>query len=368
MNRYRLNQILEILLLPLMDSKWGEQDYVLSCYQEYNSFNVISKDRTMSGYERRTKSNQYKKERKKLLEYLVECNHWRIKSIDDVEQIYDLYYSMSSVDSFIKKLKKEYLYHEKKVEYKELISYYYILEILPQITNSLITYRDGVAAIYPWIDKKDIFNSGSVFNKIEVWNLLSRMTVPDLYIAVAAVENNLGLEALYEQDFNLFLADKLLIKNFENGLAENHIHFNVGLDYMIEWLSYVDIGFMEEIQDKTWNNSNLSRVQVSIFRYYAAIYLEKEKKADFRKWLYDKDIILPEVYKLLEQLYNGCYKGNLSKNCVEYIKKSRRYYETVNRIVGAAWIWSNVAWRNYTTFSLRMARRGEMDSALFGGK
>lgn len=323
MNRYRLNQIVKILLFPFIDSQLGKRDYLLSCYVSYSNFQKIIKDNSNSAMEREKRNNDYIQSKRRLYEYLVEKNHWRVKNEDDVEQICNMYYSMEELEKYINYIQK---FMGGRISEEHCINCYYILEILPSISCSLITYRDGIAAIRPWIEKdkrsrkEEIFNCGSIFNKIEVWSLLGRIMSPDILISIAAVENGLGMEALYEQDFNILLADKLLVKSLQNGLAENHIHFNVGMDYQMIWLWYMNISFVEKINILEYEKYKhdqkeklYKRIQMALFRYFAADYLEK-RFGDFSIYL-DK-AVSPCIREILLYLYKGECIGELKQETI----------------------------------------------------
>ena len=330
MNRYRLNQILEILLFPLIDSKMGEQDYLLSCYQIYEEFKEITKDSAIGVRARKKRNNQYRQAKNSLIEYLTERNHWRVKSEDDVEKICDLFYSMFQLEEHMDDMRYRLDVPEHLDVKVTCIDSYYLLKILPEISLSLITYRDGIAAIRPWIDKgnsngiNDIFNSGSVFNKIEIWNLLGRMMAPDLLIAVAAVEHKLGIEALYEQDYNLVLADKLLVKSLQNGLAENHLHFNVGIDYEIVWISDMCLDFVEKVNPNACGKEIFARIQLALFRCIAACFLESDAdKIDFHTYLAKQSKEYIVFYEMINSLYKGKYEGQIRE---EYIADIAQLY------------------------------------------
>lgn len=323
MNKYRLNQILEILLFPVMDSELGKEDPLLTCYKAYREYMQESHRIEISIRTRADCEKEYKKARKKLVEYLVERNHGRVKSEDDVQMLLDLYYSMTELECEMEYLARVRADRKYANILMENISSCYI-KSLARISCSLITYRDGVAAIRQWVDKdvahKDLFSSSSVYSKIEIWNLLCRFTAPDLYIVIAAIENKLGLEALYEQKPNIALADKLLVKSIQKGVAENHLHFSVGFDYEIVWLYYTNLNFVEKQKAGVWKTDIYKQLQLALFRYFAANYLEQEEKGEgFGVWL--RNPAWKELFEIIYKLYVGEYIGEVSKECQEVIYK-----------------------------------------------
>lgn len=131
------------------------------------------------------------------------------------------------------------------------------------------------------------------------------MTTPDLYIVMAAVDNKLGLETLYGQKSYIALADKMLGKVLQKGLAENHMHFNVGMDYEMIWLNYVNLSFMEEMSLGAWKKEEggWCRLKLALFRVLAACYLEDGNYEEgFDQWLRHEDTngdMTDMVYALL---------------------------------------------------------------------
>lgn len=298
MNRYRINQILSVLLFPFCDPELGEKDWLLQKTIEYEKFRKYNGDDLKSMAAREDQFGKYRHACSNLQHYLEKRNEGRIKSYDDLMQLCEHYYSMQEL---LKKL-QEYDTAEKVCgTWREQIAVFYY-EKLEKVAKSLITYRDGVAAIRTWNvkdpDKEDLFAAPQVFDKVEIWSLLCRFTVPDIYIASFAVQCGLEIEVLYGQNAFISLADKLLVKSLRKGIAENHLHFNVGFDYTTIWLHNVNPSVLyknlcvdvEEIMN--WKEK--ARIgQAAIFRCCAAMFLIKEQDSgdDFFSWLRKKTVI-----------------------------------------------------------------------------
>lgn len=138
MNRFQLNQILEILLFPLIDPELGKNDYLYACYKAYHSFTKTSVISVFGETERMRKNNEYKKVRKNLIYYLIERNHWRVKDEDEIEMLCKLYYPMPGIDRFIEYIRaKKYAKGIRGCANIDLdnISSYYLLEMVPKISN-----------------------------------------------------------------------------------------------------------------------------------------------------------------------------------------------------------------------------------------
>lgn len=306
MNRYRLNQILEILLFPFCDPELGKMDYLELYYEAYHNF-VKKNGRETSLSSREELNKKYKQAEREFISYLADRNGNRIKSYDDILMLCKLYYPFTEMEDVICRVAKRK--EERGIcDFGEgNISIYYF-RLMSKIARSLVTYRDGVAAIRNWSEQgqssedTDIFETTSVFNKVEIWNLLCRFTVPDIYIAVFAVESNSGTEALFEQGPNLFLADKLLAKYLNRGLAENHLHFNVGYHYGVMWLYYMELDYKES--DK-WKEENW-RFQTALFRCMAALFIRRRPdgwKGDFMDWLTGN--ACETVREAMKNIYQG---------------------------------------------------------------
>lgn len=337
MNRYRLNLILEILLFPVLDPEMGKEDSdkLLKCYQAYQSFMEVSYDHNGSFQERVICNQKYQLERRELVRYLVKRNNSRVKSEDYTEQLCELCYPMQDIDNFMKYFGKKI--GKKLYNVREAISSYYITK-LGRISNDFITYCDGVAAVRSWKGREpyngtdNIFGSSPVYNKIEIWNLLCRIMTPDIYVAIAAVENGFGKEALYEQQANIALADKLLLKILQKGVAENHLHFGVAFDYGIEWLHWMNLSFVEYIEpDNKYDKTVYERLELALFRYTAAKYLNERQKNHnidtYKNWL--NNAVDKELVDIIYALYESKWENEIKKTCIESVHNiSKCIHET----------------------------------------
>ena len=285
MKRYRMNQILSVLLFPFLDSDWFKEDllYKRHCkYEEYLKYNKAG----IGQWELRKKcENEYQGYNKEFADYIMRKNKWKNKSYDDVVQLCRLYYSTQDIKATIEEIEKWRSQKGLPGSDREIISDYYI-EYLKKIAMSLLTYRDGVAAIRPWArceNENDIFEKLGIFDKVEIWNLLIRFTVPDIYVAILAAENGLGEEAFYGQKAYVSLADKLLVKSLKNGLAENHIHFNAGYDYESLWILNMNIFIWLEKEE--CHGEEGKWLTAAFFRLAAALFLRDGYEGSFGEWV-----------------------------------------------------------------------------------
>ncbi|MBD5483040.1 MAG: hypothetical protein HDR15_11070 [Lachnospiraceae bacterium] len=340
MERYRLTQILNVLLLPFTDMEQGKRDVRLECYEQYHHFMGMSNLDSDLFVRKEESHSEYIKRREQMVQYMIRYCHGHVKSEDDMKLLCELCYPMEELEQKMQEMESIRSAWDLPSNPMENISAVYLRK-LASIACSLITYRDGIAAIRQWKDdgeygkvrvkrtnspfgkkEKDayretegIFRQVSIFSKVEIWNLLCRMTVPDIYIVAAAVENKLGIEALYEQKPNIALADKLLVKSIKEGVAENHLHFNAGYDYEILWISCMNLEALLGMEtEELGKEKKFQQLLMAVFRCQAARYLEdaseKRKGNGFAEWLSNEPE--QEVTQLIWKLYRAEYSGLLS--------------------------------------------------------
>lgn len=281
MDRYRLNQILEVLLFPVCDPGLAARDCFFEEYNAYHHFQEIQGYGAAETKKRAKQEKKFKRAEKELLEYLAERENGNVRSYDDLQLLCQLYYPLKKIWKKCRTLQKPAT--------KETMTFFY-MENLSRIAKSLLTYRDGNAAIKTWKNdgEDDIFDFSTIFNKVEIWNLLERMTVPDIYIAIFAVESGNGREVLHGQKGSISLADKLLHQKLEKGLAENHIHFNAGYRYEVLWLHEMNLIKWQEGTEREIDREESRLLQAALFRCAAAVYLEECRKgecAEFKEWM-----------------------------------------------------------------------------------
>lgn len=312
MNRYRMNAILEILLFPVCNPDMGKNDYLFSRYKAYKEFLDVSLMKITNREERNQKSREFQKANKELLHYLADRIGGKVKSYDDIIQLCELYYPLLGMNHMMDKLLGHKNLEETEGAERDAIHFFYIHN-LTRIANSLITYRDGIAAIRTWsntkLEEEDIFQTQYVFDKVEIWNILCRLFVPDLLIVLFAVENGMELEMLYGQKPYISLADKLLVKYLRKGLAENHMHFNVGFDYESLWLYVVNIYRWETItgkENERFKDKDFC-LNAAVFRLTAAVFLKEQKgsKRNFASWVKAHQSWCRMLPVFIQKLHNG---------------------------------------------------------------
>lgn len=161
-----------------------------------------------------------------------------------------------------------------------------------------IRYGYGRIAIRMWENKReangeeDIFLGQNVFNKVEIWNLLSRFMPLDILIVLFMISNGLEEEYyLYRQNGMIFMGDTILETLLREGIAENHMHFNAAIQYQFIWQNYMQFDFWESIVQiekeymKVIKNNDLL-FHAFFFRTLFAEYLEiREKEGSFTEFV-----------------------------------------------------------------------------------
>lgn len=295
MNRNRINQILSVLLFPFCDPLLGKTDKLNEKFQKYVEIRKNGIKDSTQRIKREKSTQEYKKLCEELQKYLEGCNEGRIKSYDDIMQLCELYYPQQDYIQLFDRITRDSHWKEEGGKQGEIISCFY-LKKLRNIAESMLTYRDGIVAIRTWPNQNfsgettDLFSETHIFDKVEIWNILCRFTVPDIYIVIFAQQCNLGKEAFYAQRPFISLADKLLIKCLNKGIAENHMHLNAGFDYITAWLHCMDLSFWSDstVNDKKMSVDDIRFIQAAVFRCFAAVFCKKDiqdLELSFAKWI-----------------------------------------------------------------------------------
>ena len=306
MNRIRTNQMLGVLLFPYLDPNLQSMDYFRKRYNVYEEYMNISGNHVADLGLKRKKNVEFQKATQELIEYLSSVSRVGIKSYDDLLMLCESYYSIADIEG-------------REEETDPIQNVYF--DTLIKIANSLLTYRDGIAAIRTWnIDINDIFYSQFVFDKVQVWNMLCCYMIPDVFIAAFAVECQLGIETLYGQKPYISLADKLFAKTLKKGVAENHLHFNAGFDYETIWLNMMNLANLYQ-NYRTDNNIKKEKRDMlwaaALFRILAANFLLSEigqKERDRLKFIpWVKAIGGIEGLEVLECLYPKAVQESIAE-------------------------------------------------------
>lgn len=285
MDKLRLHQIINILILPYCQKEFCDINQDIIAQIRFAFAQLHRKDNEMFNKMEQARKIYYEKERM-LVEFLHNHTELRGTSLDDLRLQLNLFYP----EIEITELYHSYLFTEKYCV--QAIDIFY-LENIFRTAGSLLTFRDGKMAIRQWMNEKDIFKYPNIFDKVEIWNFLSRMMVPDIFIAAFYAETGMTEPfRLYGQGNNIELADKILEKVLCKGTAETHMHFNAGMDSNYFWQRSMDPRRWENaVEEKKKYESfcakNKIKVEIVYFRILCAVYLERgtEKYADFASFI-----------------------------------------------------------------------------------
>ena len=248
----------------------------------------------------------------KLQDFLTSHLEWNIHTIDDLKLLLRSFYSEDKITSdYYARFQERHINTEYAVD-----RVYY--DNLLKIADSLLTFRDGRIAIKTWVnkDEEDIFDYPHIFNKVEIWNILSRMISADTIIAAYYIK--CGWEKmyyLYNQDGNVFMADKSLETLLQKGIAETHVHFNAGHDYMYRWLERMnpelwDRVLVDKESYRVYCGESRANFSVFLFRMLWIQYLIEGAHNGFSEFLRKE---YGEYEDVLITLMDGFYSGALEE-------------------------------------------------------
>lgn len=280
MDKIKLYKILCVLLLPYREERFlsAENDVIADVRYTFSKLrhrNELSRGQKMKC------ENAYYRAEKRLENFLLEHKEWYIHTLDEFRLLLNLFFPEEECDKIYR------LNSEGSV--KEDIERLYLNNIY-KIAESLLTFRDGKIAIRTWMNagkKNDIFNYPNIFDKVEIWNLLGRMMPADIIIVAFFVRSGLS-EVFYlnHQTGNILLADKILDKILQKGLAETHMHFNAGGEFCYLWQQQMDFRIWDKkIDDRKDEDREAVTFVQAVYRMLWAEYLENEKNESFKQFI-----------------------------------------------------------------------------------
>ena len=258
----RLSLICRVLLLPFRDISFGKTDLLLEKAQMYQKF-IYQEGTEHELY------TAYRNCRKKIMEQV--CSEGKPENMDEIQQLLELFYGDVAMLECAESGNADALYIKRILE----------------ISDSFVTLRDGRPSLRTWInpDREDLFHPYAGLHKAELWNMLVRLSTPDLWISAYFEHAGLtDIEYLNNLTDDLRLADIVLNKCLEKGMAETHTHFNASLNYQMLWVLVSDVTQIRyESSDRKENIKQLSLVLTGgLLRLFLAYYaMHREKNEDF---------------------------------------------------------------------------------------
>ena len=267
MNKKKYNQLLaEVILQPFIHI---EKEDPLEQYV-YAYHNLLQSNSKSNDNPKRVKENQFIQAKKKLIEKATKDYRW--EHLDDAQMLYEMFYPGHKLDCICTGTYG--------------IGKFYIQHIL-DIARTFLTFRDGMVSLRSWSKESDPFLFDyDDFEKIELWNHISRNAMSDLFIAACFVNFGItNMSYLYNVPNLVYLADMPLIKLLKKGVAETHMHTNAGLSYQDLWRYYTSPH--DVISPK--NSKNGEIWYCTLFRIFSALYIESKLAVSFEDYLYHCD-------------------------------------------------------------------------------
>ena len=308
MNKNRLNQIVRVLLLPYCGKDFEKQDgdVIKNVRKELYDY-TCSLDKGKNA--RKEAEKNYTSQVRNLEKYIRSDYDLRTKTIDDIKLLIELFYPEEEILTLM----------ERYDDSSAGIERYYFENIF-RIAESLLTFRDGKIAIRTWMnpEKTEIFQGQNIFDKVEIWNILSRIMIPDIFIVAFFIKAQMKEPRfLYNQNGGITLADKILDRVLIKGFAETHMHMNAGAEYSIYWQGIMSYAYWRNIlnNEKLYVNRKLEPY-VFFYRILFAGYLrQKSGYRDFQHYIEDVFYCqFVEISKILNLMYLGktvAYNDNL---------------------------------------------------------
>lgn len=315
MNKNRLNQIVRVLLLPYCGKNFEKQggDVIKNVRKELYDY-TCSLDKGKNA--RKEAERSYTTQVRNLEKYIRSDYDLRTKTIDDIKLLIELFYPEEEILTLM----------ERYDDSSAGIERYYFENIF-RIAESLLTFRDGKIAIRTWMNpgKTEIFQGQNIFDKVEIWNILCRIMVPDIFIVAFFIRAQMNQPRfLYNQNGGITLADKVLDRVLIKGFAETHMHMNAGAEYSVYWQGIMSYAYWQN----TLNNEKLyeSRTLESYIFFYRILFAgylrQKSGYKDFQRYIeavFSRDFM--GISKILNLMYLGepvPYNENL-KDILEQI-------------------------------------------------
>ncbi len=256
----------EMLLLPFIREEFNTTDPISRYAAAY--LDVIHQAQLFGIKNRNEILKEYHESKKAMIELFSSDARWN--HLDDVQLLLDLFYPGLKLQEYYDTVQKD-------------LGRFYIQHIF-DIARTFVTFRDGIVSIRNWSKDTDPFlQNYTEFDKIELWNHISRAAVPDLFIAACYVNFNANdIENLQNVPNLIYLADMPLKVILKKGVAETHMHANAGISYHDLWCHHTSL-----ISDSLKDNQ-ASQWFCTLFKLCSAIYLSENTDLSFEEYLFLK--------------------------------------------------------------------------------
>lgn len=196
-----------------------------------------------------------------------------VHSLDEIEILLEKYYPMLT-DSEPDK---------EKLLYKRYDA------VLNQLSQSMISHRDGNMVFKYWKNEVDneLFGPYSSSQKIHIFQRLNQIIPIDIlvcnYLLEKKMTDNLQLHGYYS---HIVLADKQLLEVLEKGVGENHLHFGAANEFILLWTSLMNffirqdkrlIMHVDEVISTYGEKKGYYLLYACIARYFLSTFLSQNQ-------------------------------------------------------------------------------------------
>lgn len=244
------------MMLPFTNTDLNNKDYFHNYASAYDI--LVNQADSVTRTTRNDIKKNYRDAYDELKTFALDDDRWN--HVDDLCRLLDVFYPGRKLSMCLS-------------EDKENVYDFYIGYIL-EIARVFITFRDGNIAIRNWSKETDPFlNYYSEYEKIDLWNNITRAVTTDLFIAATFVNYNVGIDNVFNVPNLISLADMPLRVILDRGVAETHMHANAGISYEKIWKRQVQLSFTKEKETKSdlWF--------CSFFRFYSCWFLESSSES-----------------------------------------------------------------------------------------
>lgn len=193
----------------------------------------------------------------------------RVKNIDEINLIMHKYY-IDRINS---------IYHKKNIDL-------FYIKFLTNMSEIFLTHRNGKICLKYWSsnDEIDFLNPYKGISKIAVWNSLNRVFTTDIVVILFFLNNDMKEEFYLNSYHSLVSIDDLQLEQIlSKGMAETHMHFGAGGNFVQSWQELMTFKKKDkiiyeldhaEILGKNYNIEQYTKA-ASVVRYLMAKYLSE---------------------------------------------------------------------------------------------
>ncbi len=251
----------KVILYPFTQIEFVKNDLLLNYTIAYKE--LINFENSKLTIKREKLKNKMNIAQKNILKTFARDYRW--SHLDDAQMLINMFYSGHILMNYLSDDKKD-------------INRFY-LEHIYNIASTFITFRDGIVSFRSWYKEEDaLLKNYTEFDKIELWNHISRSAAVDLFIAASYVTLDYDdIDFMYNVPNLIYLADMPLKLILNKGVAETHLHANAAISYQFLWLSYTSLFYHKQKNNKIWF--------CTLFKFHSAYFIESQYNTSFEKYV-----------------------------------------------------------------------------------